>query len=45
VVAAATDLELAKRDIVRQVETLPLSRAHIKAMLIAGFGPFFEAFD
>jgi hypothetical protein len=30
VVAASTDLELAKRDIVRQLKALPLSRAHFK---------------
>ena len=44
-VAAPTDLDLARQDIIQQLETLPLSRAHLKTLLIAGFGPFFEAFD
>jgi hypothetical protein len=43
--AAPPDLDVARRDIVQQLEALPLSRAHLKSMLIAAFGPFFEAFD
>ena len=44
-VAARTDIDLARRDIVQQLEALPLSRAHLKTMLLAGLGPLFEAFD
>jgi hypothetical protein len=41
----STDLSAAQRHIAAQLDTLPLSRAHIKTMIMAGFGPFFEAFD
>jgi len=42
-VAAA--YELAVEEVARRMDKLPLSPAHIRTIIIAGFGPFFESFD
>jgi MFS transporter, putative metabolite:H+ symporter len=34
-----------EEELARRMDRLPLSRAHIRTILIAGFGPFFESFD
>ena len=44
-VAVATEISTAREDIAQRLDSLPLSPAHIRVLVLAGFGPFFESFD